>query len=345
MRGRGEILGVLSSLGLQLKARLLQEAVESARRGRHLVATARFDQSGVQPGEQSEHADNLAYAFYRRALSYQSDQDESRATGDLEKARQFPGVPVQLRSLIQQRLTAIQKGPHPEIRKFDKAIAGRFDRPPSVVELRGEFLNRYGLSQANRLRTADGIDQISSVGVYRWAGDRNRNEQWSRLIRQFKGGDPVLPAFFGRILSEHMRATATCKAWLGEVDFVVPVPAAACRTAERGINILERTSEHLCWRLGIPIRTDFLRRKEGSERSRFVRTTELASQYRFNKKNAEDIRGRTVMLLDDVMNRGHTTGVCASLLSEFGCTRVFLLVLAQAESSLQSSRHARQQDC
>ena len=332
--------GGLSSLALQLKAKLLEEAVELARRGQHLEATARFDQSRVRPGEQSEQGSDLAYSYYRRALCHQKDQDEFRAIADLEKARQFPGISTPLRLLIQQRLTAIQSGAHADTLKFDEAIAGRFERPPSAVDLRGEFLKKYRLSQANRLRTVDGIDEISSVGVYRWAGDRSRNEQWSQLIRQFKDGKPALPGFFGRILAEHVRATPMCGAWLGEVDYIVPVPAAAARSAERGIDIVVRTGEHVSSRLKIPMRSDFLKRQESAERSRSVSKTELTSQFRFNEKNAEEIRGRTVLLLDDVMNRGHTAGVCASLLREFGCARVMLLVLAQSESSLQSSRHA-----
>ena len=308
--------------------------------GRHLEAVLKFEQCGLQPGEQSKRGGDLAYSFYRRALCRQRDQDESQAIGDLEKARQFPGVPSWLKSLIQQRLTAIRRGAHPEARRFNNAIAGRFGRPPSVVELRREFLKRYGLSQANRPRIVKGIDEISSVGVYRWAGDRNRNEQWSRLIRQFKGGDHVLPVFFAQILAEHVRATPMCEAWLGEVDYIVPVPASAVRTAKRGVDIVATTGEHLSWRLAVPIRTDFLRRKEFSERSRFVAKTELATQYAFNERHAEEIKGRTVMLLDDVMNRGYTAGVCASRLRAFGCARVVMLVLAQSESSLQSSRYA-----
>lgn len=312
----------LSSLKTQLTAKLLEEATKSARQGHYLDAAAKFGQSGARPGEQLLHANYLAYAFYRRALTHQSELDETRAIGDLETARQFPGLTRPLRSLIQQRLTTIQKGPDIEIRMFDKAIAEQFDRMPTDVELRGEFLRRFGLSQAKRNRSVEGIDEISSIGVYRWVGDTNRNEQWSQLIRKFKKGE--------------FRATPMCKAWMREVDYIVPVPAVASRTTERGIDIVVRTGEHLSSRLGAPIRTDFLKRNDSSERSRFVSKIELASQYSFSQKNAEEIRGRTVMLLDDVINRGHTAGVCALRLREFGCNRVVLLVLAQAESS----RHA-----
>lgn len=166
----------------------------------------------------------------------------------------------------------------------------------------------------------------------------NRGEQWSRLIRQFKQGDSELPHFFGRILAEHVRAIPMCRAWVQEVDFIVPIPAEASRKAERGIDIVSRTGEDLSSRLGIPIGSDFLKRQTSSERSRFVTKSELASQYSFNQKQAENIQGRMVVLPDDVMNRGYTAGVCASQLRKYGSRRVVLLVLALSESSLQSSR-------
>ena len=206
--------------------------------------------------------------------------------------------------------------------------------------MRREFLQRYGLSQAQEKRTVDGIDEISAVGAYRWAGDINRNERWSQLIRQFKEGEKELPAFFGRILADHIRATPMCKVWMREVDYIVPVAASMRRTAERGADMVARTGEHLSTRLGVPIRTNFLRRRANSERSRDVGKMALAEQYTFNPKKAPEARERTVLLLDDVMNRGYTAEACSSRLREHGCAGVFLLVLALAESSLQSSKHS-----
>ena len=339
--GRAETFAGLSSLRAQLEARHLEDAVELARSGDYLESAARFGQSGVAPVKQVQHASELAFAFYRSALAHQSNLDVPEAIGDLVTASQFPSLPRPLWSLIQQRLTAIQKEPDAEHRKLEEAVAGRFDRRASEVDLRGEFLTRYGLSRASRTPGVAEIDEISSVGVYRWVGDTHRNEQWSQLIRKFKSGEATLPALFARILAEHVRATPMCKAWMREVDYIVPVPAAASRTATRGINIVVIVSEHVGFRLGVTVRTDFLKRKDDAERSRSVTKSALASQYSFNGKKAADIHGRTVLLLDDVMNRGYTAGVCASRLKEFGCSSVVLVVLALAESSLQSTRHAK----
>ena len=176
----------LSSLKAQLAAKLLEEAVESAKKGRHMDAAAMFDQSGVLPGEHLTHAGDLAYAFYRRALTHRSNLDGSQGIGPSKRLSSSPGC------------------------------------------------------------------------------------------------------------------------------------AAARRTAERGMDMVVRTGEHLGNRLGIPIRTDSLKRADHFERFGFVSKSVLAGQYSFNQRKAEEIRGRAVLLLDDVMTRGYTAGVCDSRLREFG---------------------------
>ena len=331
----------LSGLKVRWQGKLLDDALRFAKDEHYSDTAGKFDQSGLQP-EQVKHASDLAFAFYRRALVFRSHQDESRAVRDLRVALRFPELPRQFRRLAQQRLAVIQNGAGPEVEQFDAMIAERFEKPPSEVVLRDELLRRFGLKQAMRNPTVREIDEVSAIGVYRWAGDRNSNERWSRLIREFKQGDPTLPGFFGRILAEHMRTTPMCRAWLREVDYIVPVPAAESRRAERGFDILTKTGEHLSSRLGIPLRTDFLNRADNSVRSRFAGKTELARQYSFEDRKTAEIQERIVLLLDDVMNRGHTTEICALRLREAGCRRVLLLVLAQAESSLQSSRRHAQ---
>ena len=318
---------------------LLDDALALARQGQYADSANKFIQSGVLPGRQDSNSDILAYSFYRRALLQYSKLATRKAIEDLEFARGFPGLSQPLKLLIQGRLTALQKPKPKSIRKFDQAISRRFDRTSSEVDLRAEFLRRFALHQAQRMIRVDGIDEFSCVGVYRWVGDINRNEQWSQLIRKFKKGDNALPAFFGRIMAEHMWATPLCTAWLSEIDYIVPVPAAAERTAERGMDIVGRTSEHLGKRLAIPLQTGLLHRLASPDRSRFVSRSALELQYSFHQKKVPVVQGRTILLLDDVINRGYTANVCASLLKKFGCCKVVLLVLAQAESSLQSDRY------
>ena len=165
MGGRAETFGGRSSLGYQLKAALLKQSIDLARQGKYLESAARFERSGTRAGSHAADTAELAYAFYRRALSCQSDSNVQGAIRDLETAGQFMNLPQNLKSLIQERVTAIHRGPDAEIKKLDAAIAGQFEKCPSDVDMRGEFRRKNGLVQANRKRSVNGIAGISAVGV------------------------------------------------------------------------------------------------------------------------------------------------------------------------------------
>ena len=60
----------------------------------------------------------------------------------------------------------------------------------------------------------------------------------------------------------------------------------------------------------------------------------------FRKKKGSSIKDRVILLLDDVVTRGYTARVCAELLKENGCSRIFLLAIAQSESTRVSQEYA-----
>ena len=325
----------------QLQPKLIEQALKHATRGRYVDAARTFEQSTASAADVDEGGAELAYALYRLALLYLAERDFPSAIQRIETAKRFPNLPRQLNSLFQERIDVIQREPDQEVREFDKAIAGRFESGPSHVVLRDEFLKRYTLEQAKREANVTAIEGVSAVGVYRWAGDSNRNDKLSQLIRNLKRGEQGMPALFGRILADHVQATNTCMEWIQELDYMVPIPAADRRTAERGADIVLLMGKHLSYRLKIPLRAEFLKRSENPERSRDVVKATLATQYSFNSTKERDVEGRVVLLLDDVMTRGHTAEICATLLKEHGCAKVFLLVLARAESTLQSDRYSQ----
>ena len=324
-----------------MHSRFLDEAVELSSSGRYEDAAAKLDELNLSSDQKRRHANLLAYTYYRRALLHQCERSILKAIDDLEKAYAFPEVDSTLRLLIQNRRTAIQNGSKSEqITKFDDAIFEYFERRQHNVNLRHEFLRKYGLSQPQRIQEISYVDDISTVGVYRWKGDYNHAEQWSRLIREFKQGDKIIIALFGRVLAEHVRANTQFMAWLKEVDYIVPVPADARRSADREAKIVAEMASHLSQRLAVPHRTDILKRDGDGDRSRFTGRSGLERQYlSVSDEKKRYTRDRIVLLLDDVTTRGYTASVCAQRLKEAGCRRVFLLTLAQAESSLQSSRH------
>lgn len=330
----------LSAFKARLEEDALLQVLEFVKAGRGREAADKLDTLTLRPQDRQAHGSRLACAYYQRALAFHAAGRSFQAVTDLERAKNFPGLTERFRSLIQSRLTAIQKaGKTPEVRALDEQVNAYFGGSMSAEGLLGEFMAKYRLSKPHRPLAIPFIDQISSVSVYRWQGDQNYGETWTRLIRQAKKGEKVVIALLSRLLAEHFRATSECREWLNTIDFVVAVPSDKRRAAERGVNVVETVARQFCDRLGLFIRTDLLQRTSGAEHSRNLTRTTLRAQYSFDGQKAAHVEGRTILLIDDVVTRGYTASICAERLKEAGAARVYLLTLAQAESSYQTQQH------
>lgn len=333
-------LGDFFELKAAWDARSVERVVELIGDGLYVEAADKLDGVELSSEEELAHGRVFAHAYYRRALCRQRDGQRLKAIDDLEKALHFGGLSKQERLLYQGRLTAIQKsGKSAAIWRFDGAMERYFERGSANLNLRDEFLHRYGLSAPERALQIRCIDASTSIGVYRWRGDPRRNETWSRLIRKFKQGSEAERALFGRVLAEHVKASPLGLEWLAEIDFVAPVPASEVRSAERGADIVGTLAAQLGDRLSIPVRSDLLKRSSKSDHARHMGRSDLSSEYSLGARKDEVVRGRNVLLLDDIVTRGYTAGSCAKLLKDAGSGRVYLLTVAQAESSLKSERH------
>ena len=182
------------------------------------------------------------------------------------------------------------------------------------------------------------FDGLSTIGVYRWSGDIRSQQLWSQLLREAKAGDRPTLGWFGLALAEHWKTADSCRAWQKVVDLVVPVPASPDREAEREVDVASYIAERLARIVGLPLHPEALRREAG-QRAYHASLEELRSQYRA-RRNLEDlVQGRAVLLVDDVVTRGRTVGVCAELLRAAGASAVYVLAVAQAETTLREQRH------
>jgi DNA processing protein len=290
--------------------------------------------------ERESYGSQIAYAYYQRALHLHAEGHAFKAVNDLEKAKNFPGLSERFRTLIQSRLTAIQKaGRLEEVRSLDEQVNAYFAGSISSAGVLGEFMSKYRLNKPHKALTIPHIADVSSISVYRWQGDQNYGETWTKLIRQAKKGERVVIALLSRLMAEHFKASQTCREWFKSIDFVVPVPSDKRRAAERGINVVETVARQFCDRVGLVLRTDFLSRTSGAEHSRNLARGALRDQYRFDDRKEGQAKGRTILLIDDVVTRGYTASICAERLKAAGASQIFLLTLAQAESTYQTQQH------
>jgi len=114
-------------------------------------------------------------------------------------------------------------------------------------------------------------------------------------------------------------------------DGIVPVPLHPLKQREREFNQAERLGRHLSAATGIPLRPRWLKRVKPTQTQTRLARPERA----LNVKNAfavgksADLKGKRLVLLDDVMTTGATTDACAQALRKAGADRVCVWTVAR----------------
>ena len=149
-----------------------------------------------------------------------------------------------------------------------------------------------------------------------------------------------------RSLAEHMlgewmaAAILKLRAAAGDDLVVVPVPLFAARERERGFNqarlLAEAAVKRLrkidpAWRLNVSCSA--LQRAKDTRAMYSLDPSERRKNLRgaFRMTDAEAIRDREVLLIDDIMTTGATARECARVLLRGGAAKVWVATVAKAQ--------------
>jgi len=117
---------------------------------------------------------------------------------------------------------------------------------------------------------------------------------------------------------------------LPAADCIVPVPLHSSRLREREFNQTTLISRHLSRYSGIPLLPDVLKK----EKETLPQTDVTGKERLKNVKNAfsatDDAKGRSIILVDDVITTGATVNECARVLRKAGAGSVTVLALARS---------------
>ncbi len=153
---------------------------------------------------------------------------------------------------------------------------------------------------------------------------------WDGLVIRLKfGHGPGLASPLARL----MAATPAIAQALGDAEAVVAVPLSPERLAERGYNQALELARRLVTR-GRLAKGALRRVRDTAAQStlgRKDRAQNLQHAFAVDPAQAATIRGRRLLLVDDVMTSGATLHAAARVLRQAGAARVSAVVLARTD--------------
>lgn len=172
---------------------------------------------------------------------------------------------------------------------------------------------------------------------------------FSRAVA-YGGHDGELRQFIHLLKYEHVRSAAKVLGqWtalaadglleeLGDRVVVVPVPLHKAKFVERGFNQSELIAQSAVRELArvapgkfeLDVRVLIRRRRTESQVGMTLEQRRTNLKGAFEVRERESIRGREVLLVDDVMTTGATVNECSRVLLKAGATRVWVATAARA---------------
>ena len=168
------------------------------------------------------------------------------------------------------------------------------------------------------------------LGALLWAADYEGPIR--RLVHGLKFSDmDFLAPALGRGMARRLGSIIYAQ----RVDLVVPVPLHFWRRFQRGYNQAELLARSLGRRAGLPVDTrTLLRRRAGRRQLGLTRRERRRSLAGCFAARPERARGRTILLVDDVVTTGATLEACARALLDAGARGVVGCVLARTRKAL-----------
>lgn len=172
---------------------------------------------------------------------------------------------------------------------------------------------RAALKYANAPAPAAELDGMTAGLVY--------DEALAHAFYRFKAGEQTfLAPFFAQFM--HLEAD-----W--HADAIVPVPLHPLKLWMRTYNQSELLARELSKASGIPVREDLLRRVRytGAQKSRSAAARRTALKNVFSA--SPEVKGLSLILVDDVVTTGSTLTACARALKKAGAARVYGVCAAE----------------
>lgn len=158
-----------------------------------------------------------------------------------------------------------------------------------------------------------------------------KNSILQQLLHQLKyKGKKEIGTYFGVLMGESISDSQRFQ----NIDAIVPLPLFASREKKRGYNQATVIAEGISSVMNLPVLRNCIERISATEtqtqKNRIERWQNISGRFRL--KNKEDVLGKHILLVDDVITTGATLDACANEFLREENIDVSVLTLAYAQS-------------
>ncbi len=202
--------------------------------------------------------------------------------------------------------------------------------PPKCVFCR-RILEEYGVCDKCKVslpyrRPAESKDKVMFVdeiySCFKYEGDVK-----NAIVRYKFGGMACYADDFSKYLADCVRENLA-----GKFDIISWVPLSKKRLRSRGYDQARLLAEGVCKRLGLTAVRTLNKCRNAAPQSRQNDPSErMANILGAYEVCCDDVQGKRIIIIDDVMTTGSTTSECARVLKTAGADSVIVLTLAKTK--------------
>lgn len=144
---------------------------------------------------------------------------------------------------------------------------------------------------------------------------------------KYRGHEPI-GEFLGNWLGEELQSITSYKS----IDLVIPVPLHKARLKKRGYNQVAKFGQRIAEALEVPYEDEVLV-KTSSTSTQVFKKREARWQKNdqiFSVQNIERLKGKHILLVDDIITTGATMEACANILTEKHNNKLSIAAMAIA---------------
>ncbi|HEV3271831.1 MAG TPA: phosphoribosyltransferase family protein [Candidatus Methylacidiphilales bacterium] len=184
-----------------------------------------------------------------------------------------------------------------------------------------------------------GLPVDDSTFLCAHCSERTWHFEWARSGYRTEG--QVLDAIIGFKYRDEYYQHVRLVQWLtktfddharhGDWHALVPVPLYHRRRRERGFNQAHEMARGLAVKRKIPVLDCLYRYRETVSQTKLERTARWENMSgAFRMKRGFDVKGRYLLIIDDVFTTGATVNACAQALAQAGAARLAVLTVARS---------------